>query len=248
VLKPDTAQRGAGFKKVGSFEEAERYLAEVSTPLVLQRYVEGPKEAGIFYYRFPEEPKGHVFGITRKEFPFVVGDGTHTVRELIELDPRARLIAQTYLARFKERADKIPAMGSQIRLVEAGNHCQGCIFQDGGDLNTEDLRATFDRISQRLPGFYVGRYDVRYQDNEELRAGTGFKIIELNGAASEATNIYDEKNSLWSAYATLYRQWRLVYQIGAANRHRGHRPATAFAVLRDWLTFSRQAVEYPIAD
>ncbi len=248
VLKPDTAQRGAGFRKVSSFDEAEKYVGLVSTPLVLQRYVEGPEEAGIFYYRFPNEQKGHIFGITRKQFPVLVGDGIRSIRELIEADSRARLIAETYLARFGLVADRILQQDELLRLVEAGNHCQGCIFKDGADLYSEELRAAFDEISQKLPGFYIGRYDVRYSRDEELRAGKGFQIIELNGAASEATNIYDECNSLWSAYATLYRQWRLVYQIGAANRGHGHRPASALTVLRDWMEFSRQAMEYPLAD
>ena len=248
VLKPDTAQRGAGFKKIQSLEEAGQYLEQVSAPLVLQRYVEGPGEAGIFYYRFPGERKGHIFGITRKEFPSVTGDGVRTLRELIESDSRARLIAQTYLNRFDAEADRIVARDERIRLVEAGNHCQGCIFKDGGDLYSEDLRNIFDEISRKLSGFYVGRYDIRYRSDDELRAGKGFTIIELNGAASEATNIYDARNSLWSAYATLYRQWQLVYRIGAANRSRGNKPAMPFAVLKDWIEFSRQAIEFPIAD
>src|SRR6266550_2196751 len=149
---------------------------------------------------------------------------------------------------FELRADRILAEGECLRLVEAGNHCQGCIFKDGGDLYSEELRTTFDEISQKLPGFYIGRYDIRYSSDDELRAGKGFQIIELNGAASEATNIYDEGNSLWSAYKTLYQQWKLVFQIGAANRSRGHRPASPIAVFRDWIEFSRQAMEYPLAD
>lgn len=248
VLKPDTAQRGAGFKKIHSIEEAERYLAQVSAPLVLQRYVPGPLEAGIFYYRLPHDTRGHIFGITRKQFPCVTGDGTRTLRELIKADSRACLIAPTYLKRFGVEADRVLEPGDPVRLVEAGNHCQGCIFLDGSDLLTEDLRARFDAISQKLPGFYIGRYDVRYRSDDELRAAREFKIIELNGAASEATNIYDESNSLRSAYKTLYRQWELVYCIGAANRRRGHRPVAPLAVLRDWLEFSRQAMQYPIAD
>ncbi len=248
VLKPDTAQRGAGFRKVSSFDDAEKYLDQVSVPLVLQRYVEGPEEAGIFYYRFPREQRGHIFGITRKQFPRLVGDGVHSIRELIEADPRARLIARTYLERFGSAVDRILSQGESMRLVEAGNHCQGCIFKEGGDLNSEELRTAFDEISQKLPGFYIGRYDIRYNNDDELRAGKGFQIIELNGAASEATNIYDEGNSLWSAYNTVYRQWKLVFQIGAANRSRGHRPASPLAVFRDWMEFSRQAMEYPLAD
>ena len=248
VLKPDTAQRGAGFNKIQSLGEAERYLAQVSGPVVLQRYVKGPKEAGVFYYRFPNERKGNIFGITRKQFPAVTGDGVRTLKELILADSRARLIAPTYLKRFGADAERVLGVGERVRLVEAGNHCQGCIFLDGSDLLTEELRACFDEISQRLPGFYLGRYDIRYSSDEELRQGKGFKIIELNGAASEATNIYDSANSLWSAYRTLYRQWQLVYQIGAANRSGGHRPAAFRGVLRDWMDFSRRAMEYPIAD
>jgi len=248
VLKPDTAQRGAGFRTIQSFAEAERYVELVSTPILLQRHVAGPKEAGIFYYRFPGERQGHIFGITRKRFPVVRGDGARTLRQLILADPRARLLARTYLKRFEAQADRVLETGESVRLVEAGNHCQGCIFEDGRDLHTEELRRRLDEISQRLPGFYIGRYDVRYNDDDELRCGSGFTIIELNGAASEATNIYDASNSLWSAYRTLYQQWELVYRIGAANRDRGNYPASVFAVLRDWMDFSRQAVEYPMAD
>jgi len=248
VLKPDAGQRGAGFRKIQSFDEARKYLAQVSAPLVLQRYVHGPKEAGIFYYRFPGEKHGRIFGITRKEFPSVVGDGVRTLQELIEADPRAQLIARTYLKRFAERTNEVLEAGQRVRLVEAGNHCQGCIFLDGADLLTEELREVFDKISQKLPGFFVGRYDIRYGNDGELRAGRNFKIIELNGAASEATNIYDASNSIWSAYATLYRQWEIVYRIGAENRRRGNRPASSWTVLRDWFVFSRQAVEFPAAD
>ena len=248
VLKPDTGQRGAGFKKIRSLDEAEQYLAQVSAPLVLQRYVAGPHEAGVFYYRLPHETRGHIFGITRKQFPAVTGDGVRTLRELLKADSRACLIAPTYLRRFGAQAERVLEVGERVRLVEAGNHCQGCIFLDGKDLLTEELRSRFDEISRKLPGFYFGRYDVRYGSDDELRHGRGFKIIELNGAASEATNIYDSANSLSSAYRTLYHQWQLVYQIGAANRSGGHRPAALPAVLRDWTDFSRRAMQYPIAD
>jgi membrane protein DedA with SNARE-associated domain len=248
VLKPDTAQRGAGFKKIQSASEIENYLSQVTVPLVLQRYVAADKEAGIFYYRFPGESRGHILGITRKEFPYVTGNSVHTIRELIDADSRARLIAPTYLKRFGAGAERVPEAGERLRLVEAGNHCQGCEFRDGSDLYTSDLLEAFDAISQRLRGFYVGRFDVRYTDEEELRAGKDFKIIELNGAASEATNIYDSRNSLWSAYRTLFRQWHIVYAIGAAHRRRGCRPPSPYAVWRDWREFNAQACEFPIAD
>jgi membrane protein DedA with SNARE-associated domain len=248
VLKPDTAQRGAGFKKIGSLGQLEPYLSLVTGPVVLQRYIAHPQEAGIFYYRFPGNTKGQILGITRKEFPVVTGDGIHSLKELIELDPRARMITDTYLNRFRAEANRVLEAAERLRLVEAGNHCQGCEFRDGWDLYTEELRFAFDEISQRLPGFFVGRFDVRYPSDEELRAGTGFQILELNGAASEATNIYDSRNSLWAAYATLFRQWQIVYAIGAANRRRGFRPPSPLSIWRDWRDFTNRACDYPMAD
>jgi membrane protein DedA with SNARE-associated domain len=248
VLKPDTGQRGAGFCKIGSLQEAGEYVSRVSSPVVLQRYMPGPLEAGIFYYRFPQETQGHIFGITRKRFPFVVGDGRSSLKNLIERDPRARIMSAAYFARFGDRVERVPRAGEKIRLVEAGNHCQGCIFEDGSDLYSGSLLRAIDEISQQLPGFYVGRFDIRYERDADLRNGVGFKIIELNGAASEATNIYDPRYSLWRAYAMLHRQWRIVYAIGAANRAAGAPSVKPSTLWRDWYAFSRQACEYPVAD
>lgn len=248
VLKPDTAQRGAGFRKVECLRDAEDHLLRIAEPLLLQRYVPGPFEAGVFYYRFPTAKRGEIFGITRKRFPIVTGDGVRSLRQLIEADDRARFLKHVYLRRLGASADSVPALGEQTRLVEAGNHCQGCIFEDGWDLYSEPLRAAFDAVSLKLPGFFIGRFDLRYVSDEQLRNGAGFTIIELNGASSEATNLYDAKNSLWSAYRTLYRQWRLIYAIGAENRDLGARPADVLSVWRDWREFSARACDFPIAD
>ncbi|MBI2682709.1 MAG: VTT domain-containing protein [Acidobacteriales bacterium] len=248
VLKPDIAQRGDGFKRIASFEAAENYLRAVPGPVVMQRYAPGPREAGIFYYRFPGEAQGHIFAITEKEFPVVTGDGVQTFEELVDADSRAALIAETYRARFPQLQGSILPAGEKLRLVEAGNHCQGCIFRDGMHLATEALRARIDEISRQLPGFFIGRYDVRYASDDDLRAGRDFQIVELNGSSAEATSIYDPRNSLWEAYRTLYRQWDLVFAIGQANRDRGHRPSSVGEVWREWLAYRRQSVLYPLAD
>ncbi len=248
VLKPNVGQRGAGFKVVHSAEGAEIYLRQVQADVILQRYVAGPKEAGIFYYRLPGQCRGDIFSVTKKVFPMITGDGERTLEELLRDDERASLIAQTYLHRFGELQQWVPPAGESIRLVEAGNHCQGCIFRDGGHLISEPLRARMDEISRSIPGFFIGRYDVRYDSDDDLQRGENFQIIELNGAASEATNIYDEGNSLLTAYRTLYRQWELVYAIGRANRDAGHSTASVLEVWRDWKIYRSLSAAYPAAD
>ncbi|MEW6304683.1 MAG: VTT domain-containing protein [Verrucomicrobiota bacterium] len=248
VLKPDLGQRGAGVKVIRDEEQAREYLRQTNATLLVQRHAPGPHEVGIFYYRFPNETHGRIFAVTEKIFPVIVGDGHSTIAELIRRDARARFIAAKYLERFARRTDEKLAAGEELRLVQAGNHAQGCIFRNGLRLITPELTARIDEISRRLNGFYIGRYDIRYASESDLRAGKNFQIIELNGAAAEATNIYDARNTLSAAYRTLFQQWELVFAIGAANRSRGAQPMKPLDIWRAWRGFCRAAQTYPIAD
>ena len=248
ILKPDIGQRGAGVKLIRSLEAASEYLAQVRAPVLLQRYAPGPREVGVFYYRLPGAKSGRIFAITEKIFPTIEGDGERTIEELILADPRAAIIAETYLRRFAGRCEEVLARGETLKLVEAGNHAQGCIFRDGLHLATPALLATLDRISRAVPGFFIGRYDIRYATDDDLRAGRGLAIVELNGAGAEATSIYDARHSLLSAYRTLHRQWALIFRIGALNRARGARAAGVTELLRAWRATATLVADYPAAD
>jgi membrane protein DedA with SNARE-associated domain len=248
ILKPDVGQRGNGVRVIRSMRAALEYFERVEAPVIVQRYVAGPREAGVFYYRFPNEVRGHIFAITEKIFPTISGDGIHTVEELIQADERASLMARTYLRRFVWCRDEIPASGEILKLVETGNHAQGCIFRDGSNLRTEALEQVIDQISQKLEGFFIGRFDIRYSGEEDFKEGRNFQIVELNGASSEATSIYDARNSLFSAYRTLFRQWELVFAIGAVNRASGHTPSSLATLWHNWRQYSAAALSYPLAD
>jgi membrane protein DedA with SNARE-associated domain len=248
ILKPDFGQRGDGIKLIRSEAQAEAYLKETSAPLLVQRFAEGPHEVGIFYYRFPTESRGHIFAITEKLFPVITCDGKSTIAELIWRDDRARFMAEKYLQRLGARQNDVLAAGETQSLVQAGNHAQGCIFRDGIRLNSPTLEERIHEISQKVSGFFIGRYDIRFASEEDLRAGKNFQIIELNGAAAEATSIYDARNSLWSAYRTLFRQWDLVFAIGAENRRRGCVPMKISDCWRAWRNYSALAATYPAAD
>ncbi|MGE3309470.1 MAG: VTT domain-containing protein [Limisphaerales bacterium] len=248
ILKPDVGQRGAGVRRIGSWDQAVRALRQCDAPMLVQRYSPGPHEVGVFYYRFPNQDRGTVFSITEKVFPEIVGDGSSPIRDLIARDPRAGLIREVYLRRFAARGSEVLAAGEKLRLVEAGNHAQGCIFRDGAHLLTGELSERIDRIARGLDGFFIGRFDIRYADPEAFRAGSGFEIVELNGAGAEATHIYDERNTLGRAYRTLFEQWGLVFAIGAANRGAGHPSLSSWNLLREWIRFRKLAAGYAAAD
>jgi membrane protein DedA with SNARE-associated domain len=248
VLKPDAGQRGAGMRRAHDLVDVEKYLLNQPGAVLVQPYHPGPYEAGIFYYRLPGEDRGHIFSITDKQFPILVGDGHSTLEELIWRHPRYRMQARTFLTRHAAEADRVLGDGESFRLALAGNHCQGTMFRDGGHLLTSELERTVDAIVRPFPGFFVGRFDVRYRNREAFRAGRDLAVVELNGVMSESTNIYDPDGSLLGAYRTLYRQWDLLYRIGHANRQRGHRPTSVPALVRNILGYYGTSRVDPLAD
>jgi hypothetical protein len=248
ILKPDAAQRGAGVKRVRDLVDVEKYLQGQSAAVIVQAYHPGPFEAGIFYYRLPGEETGHIFSITDKVFPVLVGDGCRALEALIWRHSRYRMQARTFLARHDAERGLVLAAGERFALALAGNHCQGTMFRDGSHLITPELERAVDAIARHFPGFYIGRFDVRYTDPEGFKAGRDLAIVELNGVTSESTNIYDPSWSLLAAYRTLFRQWSLLYRIGAANRQHGQAPTGVLELLRLVFHYYRGLRVNPLAD
>jgi hypothetical protein len=238
VAKPDLGCRGAGVRPVRTEAELADYLAAfpAGERLVLQELVDWEGEAGVLYTRLPGRRRGHIWSLTLKYFPHVTGDGHRTLRQLIADDARAGLVEHLYLPRHAGRLDWVVPAGERFRLCFAGSHSKGAIFRDGTHLVTRAMRARFDAIADDIPEFWFGRFDVRFEDIEALRRGEAFRIVEVNGAGAEATHIWDSRMTLPGAYRALFRQWSLLFRIGAANRARGHRPES----LRDFLARRRR--------
>jgi hypothetical protein len=259
VAKPDVGQRGAGVWPIHDDRELEAYVEgfPVASRVVLQELVSAAdgateggdparvREAGVLYWRMPGSDRGTVFSITLKLFPQIVGDGVRTVRELIEADARAFRLRKLYFKRHRKQLERVLASGERVPLVFAGNHCQGAIFKDGTSLATPQLVDRIHTIATSIPGFYFGRFDLRFDDLDALLDGRGFKIIEINGASAEATHIWDASTRLGEAYATLFAQFRAVFAIGDANRRRGHRPLGVSRFVRDLMAYRRLARSYP---
>lgn len=231
IIKPDIGERGAGVYLVHSVRETLDVL-KTKVTFLLQEYHPGPWEAGIFYYRFPDEKRGHILSITDKVFPVLSGDGKKNLKELIETHERFQFQKKTYFQILNGKLDRVPALGEKVKLGFAGNHIQGCMFKDGSHLITDKLEEKIDEISKQFKGFYFGRYDIRYSDEELLKAGKNFKIIELNGAMSESTNLYDPDFSIRRSYQYLFKQWSILFRIGYQNYKSGNPMITWYELYR----------------
>lgn len=250
VAKPDLGCNGTGVRILREKAELAAYLAEFPRrlPLLLQRYIADPGEAGLFYVRRPGERSGRITSVTLKFVPEIVGDGMHCLRELILADPRGRRARHLYLPQLGGSAERVPVAGEVVKLVLVGNHCKGSIFRNGAHLITPALSERVEALARALPDFHFGRFDVRYCSLAELRRGEKFTVIEINGAGSEATHIWDAETPLLDAYISQFTHYRLAFEIGAGNRARGTAPASIAEIWRQWRRHKRLMASYPAHD
>ena len=102
-----------------------------------------------------------------------------------------------------------------------GNHARGAKFIDVSHWVTTELSEAIDEMCVQISGFYFGRLDVMYYTFEALERGINFSVVELNGAASEPTHIYDPKHSIWFAWKELARHITYMYEISVENHKKG---------------------------
>lgn len=247
VVKPDLGWCGFGVRRIDDVAQLADYLARYpcGASLILQRYLDEPGEAGIFYIRHPHQPRGRLLGILLRHYPRVVGDGSSTLARLVQQDPRLQRAVQDsdeHECRFDP--DQVPAAGESVRLSLIGSTRVGGLYEDGTDLKSEALLETVEAIARDMPQFHAGRFDVRYYSLQDLREGR-FTIMEVNGAGSEAVHAWDPKYSLRQTYRMVFAKQRELFALGAANRARGHRPIGMLALARHWLRQQRLISRYP---
>ena len=156
-------------------------------------------------------------------FPQVVGDGASSIGQLIAADPR---IARVRLAGHDLAIDcsRVPRPGETVRLATIGSTRVGGLYRDGAACITPALTAAIDAIARDMRQFHFGRFDLRFADLPALRAGRDLRIMEVNGAGSEAIQAWDPALSLGQAFQVIFGKQRTLFAIAAANRRRGHRP------------------------
>ncbi|MDP2415649.1 NRDE family protein [Daejeonella sp.] len=224
IAKPDMGERGAGVKLIKTLEELVDYSKLCSTGFLVQDFIDYPNEVGIFYYRFPGSENGHISGIVGKEFLTLTGDGISTMESLIKNKSRCLLQLKTLRELYGNRLEEILPSGKEKVLMPYGNHCRGAKFIDLSFMISEKLTSSIDRICKQVPEFYFGRLDIKFNTWKDLENGEKFSIIELNGAASEPTHMYDPKHSIFFAWKEIKRHWYLLYKISRKNAERNAVP------------------------
>jgi hypothetical protein len=218
ILKPDIGLRGMSVEKVDSLEQMNKYIQDTKVDYLIQEYVDLKLEVGIFYCRLPKNINGEITGIVDKELLTVAGDGISTIEELLYLDPRSILQIPILKKTLPTLLKEVLPLNQRRLIVPYGNHSRGAKFIDESHRIDDKLNASIDQIAKSIPGFYFGRMDIRFSSWEELKEGKNFSIIELNGAGSEPTHIYDPKHSIFFAWKEIIRHFNFLYEISKQNQ------------------------------
>lgn len=225
IVKPDIGFRGYLVKKIDNEHDLKEYFEKNNIDAIIQEFIEYENECGIFYHRIPGEKNGKITSITLKKFPFVMGDGTSTLSEIIKKDSRAYLYYNFLKSIHGKNMNSVPKKDELIKLSIIGNHSKGTQFINGNYLIDNDLERMIDNLSQQVNNWYYGRLDIKYESIEKLKKGQAFKIVEINGIISEPTHIYDpSKTNYFSAVKSIKNHWKIMKKIAITNHKKYNIP------------------------
>jgi hypothetical protein len=222
IVKPDIGMKGLGVEKIQTEKALCDYSNRIQQHFLIQEFIDYINEIGVFYVRIPGSTKGKITGIVHKDFLHVIGDGKHTLEQLIGNTPRSAFHSSSLKKTFADRMSEIIQKGEKVTLVPFGSHTRGARFSDYSHQIDEQIESLIDKISSDYQDFYYGRLDIMYKEWEQFKSDQEWKIIELNGAGSEPTHMYDPEHSLLFAMKEITRHWRLLFHVSVANRKLGH--------------------------
>jgi cyanophycin synthetase len=194
VIKPQDGNQGKGVAV--NIETRERVLAayaasaEVSSEIMVERYIPG--------YDFRLLVVGnHLVAAARRDPPQVIGDGVHTVRELVEQvnsDPLRGEghstsltkihfddIALATLAKQGHAADSVPTKGARVMLRNNANLSTGGSATDVTDDVHPELAARAVAAAQMI-GLDICGVDVVCDSVHRSLEEQGGAVIEVNAA------------------------------------------------------------------
>lgn len=202
VLKPVDGAMGTGvFTRITSDEQTEKYyrylVDHYGCASVLMESHETGEDIRVLVI------EDRAVAVTLRRPAHVVGDGVHTVGELIDRKNEVRrqnpFLAKGLITRDDEIADYIaraglteadvPAAGAHIQLRGSASGSNGGDTYDSTDEFPQAVKDEVARAVHVVPGLYAAGVDILY-DPEAESAAQSYTIIEINGHAQIGMNMY----------------------------------------------------------
>lgn len=240
IVKPDVGMAGILFRRMENEAQLRHFHQHLPVDYIIQELVPFPIEYSIFYYRFPYSQKGVITGFLQKEPMSVTGNGKWSLKELMEVHPKAKHRLEELSAWHTNRLQTILPEGEKYFLTHAANLNRGGNFINLQHEIDATLHEVFDKINLYSKEFYYGRYDLKAASLADLKAGKNFMLLEYNGSGAEPNHVYNCGYTLRQAHAEILKHWEVLYKISMYNHQRG----VPFWPFKKGLNFLRKAKKH----
>lgn len=190
ITKPHCGSRGRhttiDIRDATALERGFRIAAQLSPRVIVETYLKGVVHRVTLV-------GGKVAAVAKREYPYIVGDGAHTIEELIEIEnghPRrdgiffrplertARLDAVLETQGYRE--DDVPKEGVRVYVNDKNSRLNGTITDDVTDSVHPENRILFERLGTVLDDPIIGvdfmMEDIARPWHEQPDAG----VLECN--------------------------------------------------------------------
>lgn len=217
IVKPDVGMMGFMVRKINNADQLKLYHQSIPGEYIVQTLVDFPLEVAAFYYRMPNDKKGTLSGLLKKQPPYVVGDGVSDLETLIRKNAHVRFKQEDILSRNDAHLRKVIPAGETFYLSVTSNRSQAGIVEGIDEEISEKLSNLLDDWSNHAGKLYYGRYDIKCASIESLKNGKDFYILEFNGAGAGIQHITGNNYSLFKAWSIILKHWKMLYKIGRYN-------------------------------
>ena len=221
IVKPEVGGQGILFRKINDPAHLKIYHEKAGVEYFVQEFIDYPVEVSLFYYRYPDKPKGAITGFLQKIPLQVTGTGKHTLEELIMQNKKAANRIDELQIKHEKEFKKILPEGKKYMLSYAANHNRGALFIDLKNEIDDTLVSILDDISLSINDFFYGRYDIMCTSVEDLKQRKNFMILEYNGCGAEPNHFYDTGYTLLQAWKEILKHWKILYDISRYNHKQG---------------------------
>ena len=243
-VKPDIGEGGSGVEKIYAFDGLKEYYQNHHINFIIQNCIPYSMEFGVMVH--DANGRIEINSLTERAHFQLIGDGKHSISELIYLNKTYRLRSKKILKASGEDGSRILNADEVFRPFSLGNWSYGATFIDRREWITEELRAIFQTVNDEIGMIHVGRYDILTPSFEALQRGQ-FQIVEINGIKAEVIHVFDPKFNFFTAYFDIFRHWQKIFKICKRNVIDGAKP-TEFAVAKSHMQahFRNRKVDYPV--
>jgi len=237
IVKPNVGFKGFMVRRIDDSEELIKVSkAFGNREMLIQEFISYEREYSIMCYKLNQETGYKISSFVEKSLPFIIGDGSSTIGQLISKLKSPFLNKELINDKFRERLDEVLPIEHQLIIDHVGNYARGSKFYNRSKEIDNQLHIAINDFFSGMEGLKFGRLDIKASSIGDVKKGN-FKLLEINGAKAEPIHIYDPEMSFMEIIKDISFHWKTLFTIVKENRD--HKVPTTAEGLRSFRSLKK---------